>query len=206
MRKALLLALALALAIISGCYKEDTEEAYAHGLDLIELMDEIAESEICKEVFSADEKSMDLIKQAGAGDYTSPVAIYEIKLSSRTLEALTSYRADGSLSTNLQNYLNDKATLAVANYINAGGGTSAIAAASLCSVQTSFYCEDVTSDTIYLYLFENGFPVIVSFITCEKSAVYASGSFIMNSGFDASSESALSQYLSKLDASLIKIK
>ena len=52
----------------------------------------------------------------------------------------------------------------------------------------------------YLYVYENACPAAVSFVKGEDNTVSASGTFIINDGFDTSSPESLQEFFGETGA------
>jgi hypothetical protein len=61
-------------------------------------------------------------------------------------------------------------------------GTAAIAASSLVKKTDLFVDASVTKSEVYVYIFDESYPVFVSFIPGENGAVSATGTYVIVDG------------------------
>lgn len=84
--------------------------------------------------------------------------------------------------------------------INAQNGATTLAATTVCSAGKTFVSTEEDGDAIYLYVYENACPAAVSFVKGEDNTVSASGTFIINDGFDTSSPESLQEFFGETGA------
>ena len=110
------------------------------------------------------------------------------------------------MSDTLKEYVTSRAQATVATQINAAGGASMIAASSVCTAGKTFVNKELKENTVYLYTFESGTPVMVSFLVGEDGAVSASGSFIFNEDFKTDTEEDMEQFFSEFGVEVERIE
>jgi hypothetical protein len=90
----------------------------------------------------------------------------------------------------------------IINIANARGGSTALAAASICTAGKTFVSDEITADTIYLYTFENAVPVAVSFTVGEGNTISASGTFLIAEELNTGSPESIKEFFSEIDLSV----
>ena len=107
------------------------------------------------------------------------------------------------LSENLKTAMRQKAFgAALITQINAQNGATTLAATTICAAGKTFVSSEGDGDAIYLYVYENACPAAVSFVRGEDNSVSASGTFILNDGFDASSHESLEAFFGEAGAAI----
>ena len=161
------------------------------GMKVISLMSEMASNEdygllMLNNYADYVERINDIIHT----DYSTPTAVYEIKMdTSRLLNA----EIDG-LSEALENYVKGMTNASVASYINSAESLDGVAVSALFSATLAFVNEDVKENAMYFYVFGDGYPILVNFICGEDGAVRASGNFIMNMQLNPGSADGIEQF------------
>lgn len=183
----ILLLIMVLTVLVSGCTRSDGDDLYDRGLEVAEIMDGIVKSESYCRLLSGSDSIDEFRKQKlVADDYDSPTHVYSITVPSAD-ELLGTMGED---STELYNELSDLLKEQIdkrigfnyiINTINAKeGGTTMIAASSLYNAVTSFDNVSLSDDIAYLYVFEDGMPIIVVF-TAGENGVGANGYFMFKS-------------------------
>ncbi|MGI5976310.1 MAG: hypothetical protein ACOX68_01245 [Candidatus Limivicinus sp.] len=212
MRKiALFAAAALILSLLlCGCGGTETKDSslLQEGLEVADLMREMAESE---EYLAASTGSAELrkkIDEALEESYTDeePEAVYELKISPEDIISAAAGGDGGDMSPELRAALTARGSAALASHINARGGAELLAAASLCMAEKSFVNTEFSGSTVYLYMFENSVPVMVSFTAGDDGAVTATGSFILTEDFRPENEADVEAYFDRLPVEAEKIE
>lgn len=147
------------------------------GMKVISLMNEmISNDEYGLMVLNNYSKYVEIINDIRRGNYSTPTAVYELKMDTRMVIGAGS---DG-FSEALDRYVDSMANTTVVSYINSAESIDGVAVSSLFSAIVAFVDESVKEDAMYLYAFEDGYPIFVNFRCGEDGAVIASGNFIMN--------------------------
>ena len=178
----LLLACVMVATVFSSCVKEKTLAEY--GEEVIDLMAEAVGNEDYKSLYGSMPQYAETIDGIKAGDYSKIKAIYELVITEENLLSLQGFDIDeDSMSAELYNYICSSAYVSFDSKINVKtGDTNAIIASSIFTMQKSFVStKDV--NRIYLYVFENGTPIAVTFVSGGDRVIKASGGFIINEDF-----------------------
>lgn len=177
----------------------ETKSLYAQGLEIIQLMSEMTQSEECLNIFyTGNGKVLSIVQDISTGDYTTPKAVYAI--STTEIESLATVELNNldNVSEGLKSYITQKALGSLVTQINSYSGVEILAATSICTVGKTFVNKDTDEDVIYLYTFDNAVPVAVTFIVGEDNAISASGVFIMNDRFTCDSADEIKSFFSDI--------
>ena len=210
-KKSMSLVLALSMVfLLAACSNNaressDNKTIYEHGIELISLMEEMAESETYFALYSGSPELQEIVSVVGSGDYAEPKAVYKIKIADDMLSGMAEVESAGGLSDTLKEYVVSRAQAAVVSQINAAGGANMLAAASICTAGKTFVSDELTENAIYLYTYENAVPAIVTFTTGENGAVSASGSFIFYEDFKTDTAGDIEQFFAEIGAEVEEI-
>lgn len=146
-------------------------------MDLIALIQDMVTDNVYVSVYmgSAPAVSEEIAKLA-EGNYSTPQAIYKITVSNLTayLDAAIAASGGGAfLSDPLKEYMQGRMILTVSSMVNNVYGSAAIAAASICTAAKTFVSYELTENMIFVYVFENAHPVLVTFFQGDDSTVSA---------------------------------
>ena len=172
-----------------------------HGLEVVATMDEMAGSDEYINFYTGSKDMAEIVKDIGKGDHSAPVAVYKITIDKEAIEAWDMLSGLEGLSETLKTAMRQKAFgAALITQINAQNGASTLAATTICTAGKTFVSSEGDGDAIYLYVYENACPAAVSFVKGEDNSVSASGTFILNDGFDASSPESLEAFFGETGA------
>ncbi len=182
---------------------------YKHGLELISLLEEMAESEAYLEMYiNTSSDVYEIISTAAKGDFTEPKAVYQIAISDDMLLKLLGYAVtdmDG-LSDTLKEYVKSRVHNSIVSIINSTGGTDMVAASSICTAGKTFVSDEQVGNVIYLYTYEDAVPVIITFKEGENGAVSASGNFIFCEDFMTDTKQKIEQFFAELEIDVKEIE
>lgn len=202
MKKLLTAVLASFLLTSCGVTESELPSLEVRGMQIVSMLEEIAESEEYLSIYSADPELLDIIDTFAEGDHSDPKTIYRLTLSEETVKSLCGTDVLTSLSPKLQDFLEGRVQASIINIANARGGSTALAATSICTVGRTFASDEITADTIYLYTFENAVPVAVSFTVGEGNTVSASGTFLIAEELNTGSPESIKEFFSEIDLSV----
>ena len=156
-----------------------------HGMDVISLMDEMLRSDEYLSMMTSATEFQEIVEEMRSGDYTEPENVYKISIPEDTLGTMMATLGEDTgvldgMSDTLYDTLNKKVTAGMINQINAQSGVTYLALTSIFTAGKTFVNDEMEQDFMYLYTFENGYPIFVTFTMGEGGAVTASGSFFMN--------------------------
>ncbi len=192
--------LSLLACFLLGCAVRggSSRSLYAHGLDVIGLMEEMVKNSSYGEMFGMASGEVETLRvELAAGDYTTPQAVYEITVpdTGKLLALLGENNPLDSFSDSLRTFLNSRAASSLANQLNARQGSAALATASVYMASKTFVSSSLDHNTLYLYTFQKGHSVMVSFVAGEDHSVTATGVFLMAEDFSSSSVEQLGELL-----------
>jgi len=189
------------LMLLSSCGVTDSElpSLEIRGMQIVSMLEEIAESEDYLSIYSSDEELRNIIDTFAEGDHSDPAVIYRLTLSEESVKSLCGTDILTSLSHELQAFLESRVQASIINIANARGGSTALAATSICTAGKTFVSDEITADTIYLYTFENAVPVAVSFTVGEGNTVSASGTFLIAEELNTDSPETIREFFSEID-------
>lgn len=199
-----LVCLALTLLLLStaciGCAEPSPEAQtlYARGLQLVELVAEMAENESYFKLLSGSPELWDTLSPARAEDYAAPCAVYRVRITDDALYGLAGLDDPGKLSAALQAQTASRLLAALPSQLNACGGASTLAAATICTAGTCFVEPLFAENTLYLYVYESAAPIMVAFTGGEGGAVSAAAMPILFQGLQADCAEAVAQSLETL--------
>ena len=162
---------------------------YYEGEEVVSLMAEMVNSDEYRHIYYYINSYDEFIAKFREGDYSSTASVYELSVPKTVL--LDAYIDDNALSPALNEHVYASAYSMFVPRLIQAGGLDATAASSLFSAQKSFACLAPAGNKIYLYTFQSGCPIAVTFIAGDDS-YRATGYFIINDEFKTDSEQAIS--------------
>ncbi len=151
---------------------------YEHGLELISVMYEMAESEDYLAIVLPINESMEYLKSAVSEDPSKPDAVYEINGIGNSIFEDEQLEEIQKMPQALQEYFESRSTMNFASIMNSYAGSTAVAAVSVTTATKTFVNKSISANTVYLYMYDDGCPVLVSFVCGEDNTVYAQGQYI----------------------------
>ena len=197
----IILALAMALSFSAcGSNKDhaETKSLYAQGLEVVQLMAEMTNTEAYIDIHTGDSAIKDIIQSISNGDYSAPKAVYAISITDENLTAMAELGNLDNASEELKSVLMQRVLGSLIPQINGMSGVENLAASSVCTVGKTFVDENATENAIYLYTYENATPVAVTFTVGEDQSVFASGVFVMYDGFTCGSADEIKSFFSDI--------
>ena len=196
-----ILAACLRAVLLSSCGVTESElpSLEVRGMQIVSMLEEIAESEEYLSIYSADPELLNIIATFAEGDHSDPATIYRLTLSEENVKSLCGTDVLTSLSPKLQDFLEGRVQASIINIANARGGSTALAATSICTAGRTFVSDEISSDTIYLYTFEDAVPVAVSFTVGESNTVTATGTFLIAEELNTDSPESIREFFGELD-------
>ena len=191
-------ALLTAAVLLPGC-AGTSRSLYEHGMDVVSDMALMSADEDYTEAMlgSMSEDITELFEVVKDGDYTTPEAVYSIGPFDEILDDLLD-EADADLSEEMTGIVNTRLMGSVATQINASYGVSALAASSVIMGSGLFVTKEAADGVLYLYVFEDTYPVLVMFAQGEDGATAASGTFLFGDEFAEADGEELVELLSDM--------
>jgi len=190
------LMMTLSLCACGGAKEKSLKE---QGLEVAALMEEMVNSETYVQYHTGADGLVRVIGSIAEGDYSEPAAIYSLtppKDPSSVWDP-TLHGLDDLSDTLKEVVLRKTLGPALIQRINAMSGAETLAATAVCTAGKTFVCGEAAGDVIYLYVYESGFPIAVSFSEGENKAFSASGTFLVNEAFDASSQESIASFFAE---------
>jgi len=187
--------------LLASCGTTDSElpSLEVRGMQIVSMLEEIAESDEYLSIYSADPELLSIIGSFAEGDRSDPKTIYRLTLSDESVKALCGTDVLTSLSPRLQDFLEGRVQASIVNIANARGGSTVLAATSICTAGITFVSDEITDDTIYLYTFEDAVPAAVAFTVGEGNTVTASGTFLAAEDLNTDSPETVREFFSETD-------
>ena len=202
----LIMSLVMVLCACAESKSEVSEKTlYEQGMDVVAIMAEAARTEDYTRAYTGSSDLMEIVNRVGAGDYSSPKAVYSVAVSEESILGMLSIENLDSFSDALKETLLSRAVGSLTTQINGYAGVNNLAAASVLTLGKSFVDNDLSEDVIYIYTFENGFPVAVTFTVGENGAVSAGGNFIMYEEFTCDSLNEVQEFFGEFGATVNEV-
>ena len=200
---AVLLACVLLMTIFTSCNGK-TKSLTECGEDVISLMAEMLESEDYKSLYNLPAAYDDQVNRLREGNYSKSIAVYELLISEEELLNKTIDK-DG-LSKELHEYICSSAYVSFASRINQASGVEAMAISAVFTAQKSYANKGIDTNRIYLFVFENGCPIAVTFLVDGEDSLRAVGHFIMNDEFIAEDDNSIKESCEALGINDVTVK
>ena len=174
--------------------KKEQVSLYEQGLEVVTLMDEMADSQSYVQMFTGNTQISELIQSNANGDYSKPQAVYEVVLRKDSYQGLLGSEAtQATMSDELKGIVSRKVNASVITQLNAYGGSENLAASTICTAGISFVNSEVKEDVIYIYVYENTAPVAVIFLKEGNDIVSANGTFLLGEELTNLKKESISQ-------------
>jgi len=173
----------LLMTILTSC-NETTKSLVECGEDVISLMAEMVDSENYRLLYNLPAAYDKTISNLRNGNYSKSSAVYELSISEDDLfESINTNIDKESFSEDLYKNVCSSAYISFASLINQKGGVEAMSISTAFSAQKSFVNKEMDANKVYLYVFENGCPILITFVAGEDGSFRAVGYFIINDTF-----------------------
>ena len=200
---ALVLLILCAVMVFSACGKKKYATFEEKGMEIVGVIEDIINSEEYLEVYGIrDEAVLELIEDTAEGDYSEAEHIYELKFDDLVNDMVDNYN---KLPRSLKEMMKDRAYGAYISSLNSMVGSIPLVAASM-TTASSVFATAQEENTIYIYTFEEGYPIAVTFVVNDEGICSASGTFLFGADeLDFSSAKKLEKSLDG-DVEVKKIK
>lgn len=187
-----IVAIALVFAIgLSACGTgggdSDTTSLYSEGLEIVQLMSEMVQSEAYINIITGDRAIKSIIQDLADGDYSTPKAVYAISIPDEALAAMAELDTLDNASDSLRDFVLKRVLGGLMTQLNAMSGVENLAATSLCTASKTFVNENADDNVIYLYTFDDAVPIAVTFTVGDNKSVSANGIFLNSDKFNSNS-------------------
>ena len=185
--------------------KDGEEKLLQAGLDLAARLKEWTIS------YGYSGNMQEMYEIAEKQDLSAVKAVYEINLNSMVLlEQLLSGSGDLEsaiqLSDSVKNRMTARAYTAFATMVNGDRGMDALVFAATYSEHKCFLYRTLEKCRIYVYVFESGYPICVTFVPEDADIVTATGHWLLMDCESINSEKDLKEELSEEEVSVKKLQ
>lgn len=186
MKRIFLLLFVFVLCIVSvGCSKDEkTFSLYERGNELINTVILKAESDEWSEIMSDSDEIRKIGEEIADGDYDEAQSVYEIKIDAEKSNSFGNNYRYRKLSDELKEEMNAKMISSFATVFNGKYGSNVLAASSVYNASKIFVDKSVKENVMYLYLYEDGYPFVVTFWKCDDGAVSSTCTFLYDKSID----------------------
>lgn len=178
---------------------------HAQGLAIVSVMEEMVQNETWFDVFSHNKDLKKIISDEGRIGKKKLKAVYKIKINDELNSYLIEPINEKRLSPDLSKYFQNIIQTCIATNINTMGGADTIAASGICTYSKTFVNNDIKENTSYLYTFEKGAPILITFIVGDDNAVSAHASYIFYDGLSRKNIKEMEAVLEGFGASIEEI-
>lgn len=208
MKKILIMGILLMALGLTACGgNAESVSLHDQGLEIIELMTEMVNNESYVQNFTASEEILTIVEEISNGNYDVPREVYEVNLGDNLTGLLFGENESQiTMSDKLKRVMEKKAISAVVTQINAYGGATNLAASTVCTAGTSFMNDKLEQDVIYIYLYEDAKPVVVTFLSEGNGVVSANGCFLMIDETETFGENELISLFEEMSGTVRKIE
>lgn len=143
----------------------DDSLLYDHGLELAGLLEEMLSSGEYFQLMTSSQEVSDIIMPLMRSDFSEPGSAYMIALSEDAIPLLMD-AGDvdmDNFSAPLREFVERRVLNSVPTMLNARAGSSALAAASICTVSNTWVGETLEQDCYLLYFYPYACPIVVTF-------------------------------------------
>ena len=193
MKKPLLLLLILNVAVLNLFAKPSKKTLVEQGLYLASLMKEKAscDSYFAEASLKDDDDLFATLSEFSSDDVSKPTAVY--KISGNFTEFMQGIQATPDTKA-FSPVLRKEFELSMLSgfpalwNFSATNSVSCVAAASVISSHKVFVSKEISESCIYVFTFEDAYPVAVTFECGEDNAVFATATFVLDRHFPKSLE------------------
>ena len=122
----------------------------------------------------------DIIKDIGDNNYSKPKSVYKVTVPKEAVSFIfMDEERFNKLPEEMKKELEKRSIKSIPTRINAQQGSTSFAATSLFTLEDSFI-DDIENNTLFVYLFEDEYLAMVTFIPGNENIVGASASFVIS--------------------------
>lgn len=187
-RKIYIVFMMMFIVLFSACGNKDNNALsgntsfYDKGQEMILTMHELVCDEGYIKAMGAMDDLREIIDTIGSMDYSSPAHVYRVSNMDEVLPnvMLMSEVYTGGMSDSVEVVMKKQLVRSMANQITAMyTGTFAVAVQSIFVVDTSFVNTLAKDMELYIYTYDDAYPVVASFIPEGDGAVSARVSYVI---------------------------
>lgn len=167
---------------LTACVGSNTEikktSLLDKGLSLIDNVDTLSESKEYISLYSASEEITNVINDIGSKDYKEPKAVFT--LNNLTEIFFDSMVGDVALSDEIKDMVKYRFSSVLPSLLNAKKGGMTTAATSIITQSDSFIDSTLQTPTTYLYVYDNEYSFMVTFVPNDENIVNATVNVVIN--------------------------
>ncbi len=198
-----LLSCVVLVMLFASCNKEPSTLTEC-GTEVISLMAEMIESEDYQSLYNLSAAYDEAISKLREGNYAKSIAVYELSVPMEAL--LDTAVSEDAYSEDLYQYICSSAYMSLASRVNQSSDVEAVVVSTVFCAQKSFVNENSVGNKIYLYVFESGCPIALTFATDGDNIVRAVGHFILNDAFLTDDEQSIEESCEALGIKGVTVK
>lgn len=201
------LCLTAAAGAAAGKRDAETPSLYDRGLEVVQVLSEMAGSEEYVDAFASDSDIKSILQDIGGG-YSAPKAVYALSVADAEMEqlvALIGLELD-DVSDELKAFLMQRMLGSLTTRANSLDGAQTLAAASICTYAKTFVDESAEGDVVYLYTYDGAAPVAVTFTIGEDHTVTASGVFVLCDDFASGSAEEIADFFDYITVDVAEVQ
>ena len=179
-KKVLVVLFVILILSLTACgSKKEQVSLYERGLEVVDLLDEMADSQSYVQMFTGNTQISEVIQSNTNGDYSKPQTVYEVVLQKDNYQGLLENEdTQIAMSDELERIMEKKVNASLITQMNAYGGSENLAASTICTTDIFFVNSEIKEDVIYIYVYENTAPVAITFLQEGNDIVSANGTFM----------------------------
>jgi len=201
-----LLVVVLLLTAFTSC-NGTTKSIVKCGEEVVSLMAEMVKSEDYISLNNLTAAHNEIISQLRDGNYSKSLAVYELSIAEA--ELLKSFGEDfdrAAFSEELYKHICSSAYGSLVSNINQKNSFDALVVSNAFTAQKSFAGKKMDTNKTYLYVFENGCPILITFLPGENRSFRAIGHFIINDTFATDDELSIIKSCEVLGVNGVTVK
>ena len=170
-------------------------------------MAEMLKSEDYRSLYNLPAAYDETISNLRDGNYSKSLSVYELSIPEDELFELIDTNIDKeSFSEDLYKHICSSSYVSFASRINQKSGVEATSVSAAFSAQKSFVNKEMDANMVYLYVFENGCPVLITFVAGEEGSFRAIGYFVINDTFVTDDEHSIIESCEVLGINGVTVK
>jgi len=181
------------LVTLASCNR-NAASLVEYGENVVSLMSEMLESENYISLYNLPASCDETLSDLREGDYSKAIAVYDLSIpESELLESFDANVDKESFPEELYKYVCSSAYTSFATRVNQKSGVEAVATSAAFSARKSFLNKEMNENRMYLYVFENGRPVLVTFTPGENGSFVAAGCFLISDALVTDNERSIAE-------------
>ena len=210
MKKIIAVILTLAvLFTLAACSESEPQKTVTRkelAEDAIALLDEMLGSETYRSLYRLTGEALEFVDSLAAAKHDKPAAVYAVRFDIEAALRAEGIALDGG---DLPEILRDRLLSSVAASLStliASRSTQTLAVAAAYSATVNGFCSDAEGDVFFLYVYDFGAPIAVTFVTNEVGVTQAKAAPLFFENELPQSADALRDALQSVGAPVITVE